>query len=126
MSTKVAFEEDTRESDVVFSMQSNIKSGPRVSIVIIFPEDNTHVAVLCFNYVNVDNPSKSEYILERINELNMKYTYNKFTLNDNNVVGQTFIPYDEIINPELVWALMLSLYQAMEEEYRGFMKIIWS
>ena len=90
-------------------------------------EKDTQVAIYAFNYVKVTNPSRKEYILQKINELNLSYTYNKFVLDEeNNININTFIAVDNNFKPNLVWASMIAMYRALENEYSNFMKILWA
>ena len=125
-SINVTLEEETKDDDIIFSVNNTIQAGPTVRLIVVLPNGDNQAAVIGANYVTINNPSKKEYILEKINELNMKYTYNKFVLVDNTIGVQVFMAIDNNFSPETLWSFLLGAYDAMEEEYKGFMKIIWS
>lgn len=127
MSNQIDLEEGNSEFGTYFATESTIPSGPRVRIVALIADEDNQIAILSFNYANVGNPSKKEYILEKLNELNIKYTYNKFVLKENNeIAANVFIDVENNFSPQILWGQIVSMYQALEEEYKGFMRILWA
>lgn len=125
-SIDVVLEEGNTEDANFFAIENTIPSGPRVRLVIIMDHDDKRVTILSFNYVSINNPSKKEYFLEKVNELNLNYAFNKFVIDEHNNIGvNVFLPINNNFDAESVWLLAIGAYRALEDEYKGFMKILW-
>jgi hypothetical protein len=109
-----------------FASEESIKSGPRVRIVFGFGKEDEVIRIYVLNYVQMDNPSKKEYVLELLNELNNKYSYAKFTLDDSdNILIGVNIPTSSNYNANFVFDLAIGALSIAEEEYSRFMKLQW-
>lgn len=124
---KLFMEEWESDNIKFFAFEENIKNGPKIRAVVGFGNDDLSAATYVVNYVNFSNPSKKEYVYELINELNSKYTYNKFTMDRaGNVMIAVHIPIGNSFDPQSVLDLMIFAFKAAEEEYSRFMKLQWS
>lgn len=125
-SIDVVLEKGNTEEGTFFAIENTIPSGPRVRMIILMNQDDKRVSIFCFNYVSINNPSKKEYFLEKVNELNLNYSFNKFTIDEeNNISVNVYLPVNNNFNAETVWLLAIGAYRALEDEYKGFMKILW-
>lgn len=98
---KIIFDEWSNDSDDFFAFDDKIKNGPNVRIAIGFAKGDLKVSVYIINVAEITNPSKREYALQLVNELNIKYSYNKFMMEDTgDVFLATHIPVFDVLLPE--------------------------
>ncbi|WP_264850146.1 YbjN domain-containing protein [Clostridium omnivorum] len=109
-----------------FQFQQKLKSGPAGRLLVIFGGD-TLVSVYALDYVSLSNTARKDYMYRVLNDLNMKYTYHKFLLDqDNNIMTSSFIPFSNNFSEEVVMELLFGSLNVMEEEYATLMKAMWS
>lgn len=117
----------TDDGNEVFQLRQKLENGPDGRLLIVLDKENNIVSIYALDYVTLSNPSRKDYMYRLLNELNMKYTYNKFTLSeDNNIIVSCFIPFDNNFKPEIVMQNVYGAYKAMQNEYPGLMKVMWS
>lgn len=115
------------EDDTRFTLHYNLKGGPNVRIVCIFDEDDTMVRLYFFDYINSVDESKKAKIYEVINKINLEYTYVKFVIDDDNdVYASYFVTVNNNFDSQIIFNLMLTISEIMEEKYPAFMKVVWA
>lgn len=118
---------DEDDGDVYFQFNQKLDSGPTVKILAIFNSDDTLVSIYVLDYVTLVNTARKDYMYRLLNDINNKYTYYKFTMDDkNHIILSCFIPMDNNFKPEIILNLIFGSISVMDDEYPGFMKIIWS
>ena len=108
-----------------FEFPQKLKTGANGRLLIVLDEDIVNIYAL--DYVSLTNTARKEYICKVINEINTKYTYFKFYLdNDNNLILQSSMPIRDNFNAELTFDILSGAYRTMEKEYSDIMKAMWS
>lgn len=118
-----------------FAVENIIGEGSKFKVIAYFPKDDCQVSIFSLNYIKFDllenqsdqfNQSKTLIkILAKINELNIKYTYCKFTLNpDMTIQAVIFLDAEEEFRPKAVLDMMILVCQSLKDEYNGLMKLI--
>ena len=116
----------TEEGSDVFEFQQKLKSGPSGRLVVIIDKYEL-VSIYALDYVTLTNSSRKDYMYKLLNELNIKYTYYKFTLSeDNEVIISCYIPFNNNFNAEIVLNKLGGTLMIMDKEYPNLMKAMWS
>lgn len=115
------------KGSVCFQFNQKLKSGPNGRIVAIFNDTNSLVSIYALDYVTLTNTTRKDYMYKLLNEINNKYTFFKFILdNDNNIILSSFIPLENNFKPEVAMRLIFGVLDTMEEEYSSLMKVMWA
>src|SRR5690606_15647315 len=124
---QIHLEEWQGDNYYFFGSNEQLKCGHTVRVVVGFDIKNTRAEVIILNYVNINNPSKREYIYQLLNELNGKYTFPKFFLdNEGKIMISTNLPIiNNTFTPEVIDLIIFVLLEACDTEYSRFMKILW-
>lgn len=110
-----------------FEKEENIKDGSRIRVIISFDKKEMLASIYIVDFVSITNPSKRDYSLQLINELNQHYIYQKFAMDkEGNVVIQCNLPIKDNFDPEIAAILIFFALKSADEEYSKFMKIQWS
>lgn len=113
------------DGKTIAQFKQKLKCGVGAEGLVLFNENDTLVSIYMFDYINYNNLGKKEFILDKINELNKAYTYLKFVNNDGAIGISSHMQFDNNFKAEIVADSIVSMLQAADEEYEGFMKIIW-
>lgn len=120
----IPVEEVNGDDFTLFIMDANIPSGPNSGVVSFFQE--SFIQISSNNYVKLDDLSKKEEILEKINDANLKNPLVKFSLDeDGSIHVNYFLNIGAGFKPEIVMTHMILIEEAMKKEFGAFMKIIW-
>ncbi|MDS0526081.1 YbjN domain-containing protein [Clostridium sp. SHJSY1] len=112
--------------EAYFEFQQKLKSGSSGRVVVNISGD-TLVSIYALDYVSLANTARRDYMYKLFNELNYRYTYYKFFLdNDNNIFLSAYIPIENNFSPTLVMNLLIGLIDVMEKEYANIMKTMWA
>lgn len=118
---------DGEDGAVCFQFNQKLKTGPNGRVMVIFNSEDTLVSIYALDYVTLVNTARKDYMYRLLNDLNSKYTYFKFILdNDNNIILSSFIPLENNFRPEIAMRLILGVLDALEEEYSALMKVMWA
>ncbi len=120
----IKYDTDEIEENSVVKVGYNLENTT-VKATIFFSDDNKHLAMRCFNIVQVPK-DKLANILVACNKTNREYRWVKFVINDEmEVNAQT----DAIIGENSsgdVFELMYRILGIVDEVYPSFMKAIWA
>ena len=108
-------------------IDQTLKNGQSIRFLVGFSEEDQIINIYLGKYITIDNPVKREYSLQFLNELNLKYTTSKFTINKNgDIIITASILFFKNYDPSILFNLLVHLYGSAEEEYPHFMKLQWS
>lgn len=105
-------------------IKQNLECGVLANFIIFFSKDDTKIDIYDFGFITGINPLKKQTMYEFLNQLNSKYTFVKFVMQDNSInISSHYIlgEYD----PELTVEYIMAMANIMTEEYGNFMKLIW-
>lgn len=118
------FDED---GDTFCNIKQRLECGPTVNILLVFDKDDKLVRLYTMGYITFNNPSRKQYIYSMLNELNNKYSFFKFVIdNQNNISVNYYLPFLDNFSSDIVMQQIISTIGVLEDEYAGFMKLIWS
>lgn len=128
LQTKGVYFEEFKEGDsLVFTFDHNIKNGPAIRAVVNFEEETRNFCVFVVNYVTIQNPSKRDFALQLLNELNTDYSFTKFILDKEGRVSIcAYLPIANNFDAELLLLMIIFVFKAAEDEYPKFMKLMWT
>ena len=120
---KVFTDESEKSSNVW--LQFGIKNGGSYRIKFISRDDDNDVAVRVYGLVSLEK-DKSNAVLPILNQLNNKYRFVKFVLDDD---GDVNIEYDYLMNCPNPAAsareLIIRLVNIVDEAYPELMRALW-
>jgi hypothetical protein len=126
-SRDIIFEEIIEDKAHLFTIDQTIKNGPRVRSVVEFAEESSNAVIVLVNYVTIQNPSKRDYTLQLLNELNAAYSFNKFIMDkEGHVTISVYLSVKKNFDAEQLLLLLIYAITAAEEEYPKFMKLMWA
>ncbi len=120
----IKYDTDEIEENTVVKVGYNLENTT-VKATIFFSDDNKHLAMRCFNIVQVPK-DKLANILVACNEANREYRWVKFVIDDEMEVSAQI---DAIIGENSsgdVFELMYRILGIVDEVYPSFMKAIWA
>lgn len=118
---------DDEDGETYFQFNQKLNSGPNIKILTIFNPEDTMVSIYALDYVNLVNTTRKDYMYRLLNDLNSKYTYHKFAMdNNNNIILSCFVPVENNFIPEMILKLIIGSISIMDNEYSSFMKAIWA
>lgn len=121
---KVFTEEREKNSEVW--LQFGIKNGGSYRIRFINTDDDNDVAVRVFNLLSVDETRRAA-VMPVINEINRKYRYVKFVMDDE---GDVHIEYDYLVRcPDPAASareLIIRITRIVDEVYPMLMRAMWA
>ncbi len=86
--------------------------------------DQQHIHVISSEICHISSPTLSLY--KCLNELNIKYHYVKFYMdNDNDIIAKTddIVPFDS--SEEAIWELLIRMVGVLDDAYPQLMKAAW-
>ena len=114
------------DGSAFFKAMYRLRTGDDVTLLFSFEPGGAALDITLLGLVRFDDPLKREKILNVLNELNAKYRYTKFFINnDGTVVAQTSLPTLSF-HPENAVRLGLATLFNVEEEYPNIMRIRWA
>lgn len=116
-------EED--DGETVVELQESLNIGSNLKIMAIFNKEDTIVSIYGVGFLTCPNESKRPKIYEMLNELNSKYTYFKFALEQNAVSIESFMLFEDNFNGAVIVKIILGMTKAIEDEYEWMMHEIW-
>jgi len=115
------------EGDSYCNIKQKLACGPTINLILVFDNDDRLVRLHTMGYITFNNPSRKEYVYSLLNELNNKYSYFKFVIDkENNISVAYYLPFLNNFSSDVVMQQILSTIEVMENEYAGFMKLIWA
>ena len=115
LSSQVTLEEGKVDDSAFFAISHSIESALTFKVIAYFPDYESQVSIFSLNYIC--DFGKRDLILEKINALNVKYTYCKFTLNDDcSIQASVFLDAKNTFSPNEVLEKMFSICQVLEDE----------
>ena len=121
---KVFTEENEKSSEVW--LQFGIKNGGSYRIRFISTDDDNDVTVRVFGLVRVEQEKRAA-LLSVINEINRKYRYFKFYMDDD---GDINLQYDFMINcPDPAASAeetVIRIYKMVDDVYPQLMRAMWA
>ncbi len=119
------FTDETESSSNVW-LQFGIKNGGSYRIKFISRDDDNDVAVRVFGIVSVEEAQQAK-VLPVINDLNQKYRFFKFILDDD---GDVNVEYDYMVNcPDpsaSARELIIRIVRIIDEAYPELMRALWA
>ena len=119
------FTEEHEESSEVW-MQFGVKNGGSYRIRFISHDDDNDVSVRIFGLISVEE-DQMEKLLPAINELNRKYRFVKFVLDDD---GDVNLEYDYLSGcPDPAASateLVIRIAKMVDSAYPVLMRALWS
>ena len=119
------FTDETETSSNVW-LQFGIKNGGSYRIRFISRDDDNDVAVRIFSLVTIDK-DKRDKVLPAINNLNNKYRFLKFILDDE---GDVNVEYDYLLKCPSPAAsateLVVRIVKIVDEAYPELMRAMWA
>lgn len=114
------------EGNPMIRFMQTLENGPQISIYMWFTADTELLKIIILNMATIDNPLKRDSVLDLLNELNCKYRYFKFAMDDK---GHIHASYDmklkEDYDPEDVLFYVFLILPVLQDEYKNFMKLCW-
>ena len=111
----------------VFQFTQKLESGPSGKILVVISDDDVAVNIYAMDYATLSNPVRKDYMYKLLNEINCRYTFNKFTMDDeNNITASCSIPFQDNFKPEIVINSIFGVLRSMDDEYPNIMKLMWS
>ena len=94
-------------------------------VVALFSKEMDAVTIFSLQYGTEVQKSKRSKILEKLNELNLKYTKLKFVISVENLVqGMIFLDASLFYDPKEVLAMMLVTSQTLKDEWDEINKLL--
>ena len=119
----IKLEERETEEATYFSLKSSPQGFGSFIVVAFFPRNEEIVSLFSLDYLSVARKRKD--ILEKLNVLNYKYTYCKFTLNEDLTIQvSVFLETKKTFCPETILEMMVSVCKVLEDEYEGLRAIL--
>jgi hypothetical protein len=119
------FTDETETSSNAW-LQFGIKNGGSYRIRFISRDDDNDVAVRIFSLVTIDK-EKQDKVLPVINNLNNKYRYVKFILDND---GDVNVEYDYLVKcPDPAVSakeLIIRIVKIVDEAYPELMRAMWA
>lgn len=106
-----------------FFIQIDLDNAGSVVFLVMFLDND--VAMVAPELIT-DVTNNRTIVLDHINELNIKHPYAKFVLDDNCIRASMFLPFRDHFCEEMVLYGIFKVAVAVEQEYRGLMKAVWS
>jgi hypothetical protein len=124
---EIGMESSINEDGVcTFVTHQSIKNGPTMRLVAMFNAEETSVYCYVFDYLNIGE-EKKERIIDAINAINSNYTFTTFYLSDDLDIQQKYsIDIEDVYSPVTVFNQLIIMIHHAEEQYKEFMKIVWS
>lgn len=112
--------------DTYFQFHQKLDSGAQGRILVILGGDSL-LSVYALDYVNLTNSERKDQLYKILNDLNGKYTYYKFYLDEKNkIYSSSFVPFENNFTPDVVMRLIVGTLNVLDEVYPLLMKIIWA
>ncbi|MEI6603395.1 MAG: hypothetical protein WCL54_07900 [Clostridia bacterium] len=94
-------------------------------VIALFSKEMDAVTIFSVQYGTEVQKSKRTKILEKLNELNLKYTKLKFVISVENLVqGMIFLDTSLFFDPKEVLAMMLVTSQTLKDEWDEISKLL--
>ncbi len=111
------FMEDTLNDEKVILISETTKKGFALRVFIQFTNDDRLVGLYVFNFAILLDRTDKDALLDILNELNCKYSYFKFAIDQNDEIvisnNQTYL---ENFSPELLFSVLLDCFLVIDEE----------
>ena len=121
---KVFTEEYEKSSEVW--LQFGIKNGGSYRIKFISRDDDNDVAVRVFGIISVEEDQK-EKLLPALNELNNKYRFMKFVLDDDGDVNMEYdYPLRDPDPAASAQEMVIRIVKMVDDAYPLLMRRLWS
>lgn len=104
-------------------IKQDLECGVLANFVISFSKDDTRIDIYSFDLINEISPLKKQIMYEFLNQLNLKYTFVKFVMQDNSINVSSHYILSEY-NPELTVEYITAMVNIMTEEYDNFIELI--
>ncbi len=119
------FVDSDKDSELTIARyQDRLENGASFDIDILFKDNN--VSVYLTDLVRFAENSLTLDLFKKINELNIKYTIPKFSINYGQVFLQISNDYSEVCDPQEIFTYVIGLMRIAEAVYPELMKTIWS
>ena len=114
------------EKETLFRTKINVTNQSMSSIVSLTSHPYSYIQTLVLSGIN--NPNKTDYLLQFMNDLNSKSRMATYTFTDNSILLNIplVILEDSDFNPDLPINTLQLMIDILEQDYPKFMKIIWS
>lgn len=121
------FESYDLDGKTVFKFNQKLEQGPRGRILAVFDEDDGLVSIYAYDYLSLTDDAKKDSMYKLLNNLNLKYTYVKFYMDeDNDITLSSYTLVENNFSPEVIFKMIIGVFNVLEEQYAAFMKIMWS
>lgn len=121
------YEEDSLDDGTPFvRMRQTIENGEPLLIIIGFSDGYTEVDI--FNIATIESPLKRDELLKLVNDLNLKYRYPRFMVNDEGrVSAEMSISHKDQSLFDVAAPMHMAMFavKAIIDEYSKFMKLRW-
>lgn len=117
---------DSDNGDTLIDIRESLDGGIKARIGVIFDNDDKMISVLALDFIGGINPSKRNYLIDLVNEINNKYTYFKFVVKQDNIEIQSFLLLNDNFDPSVLMQVIFGMMDCIKSEYSNIMRIMWS
>lgn len=101
---------------------------PSIAVTFIFNDDGRDVSIRCYSIAKINKEDKKQYYgsLYACSELNKKYRWIKFYLDDDNeITAEDDAVIDPYTTGEECYKLLGHMVNIVDKTYPLFMKVVW-
>lgn len=117
---------DGDNGDTLIDMRESLDGGINARIGVIFSNDDKMISVYGLDFIGGINPSKRNYLIDLVNEINNKYTYFKFIVNQDSIEIQSFLLLHDNFAPTVLMYIIFGMMDCIKDEYSNIMRVMWS
>lgn len=117
---------DGDDGKTLLEINETLDGGIKVRICVIFDTDEKLIGIYAFDFIGGINPTKRSYLLDLLNEINSKYTYIKFVMNQDSIEVRSFSLFNNNFEPSVIMQMIFNVMDAIKEDYSNIMRIMWS
>lgn len=123
-SNNIVLDKTANEDLTTFVLREQIGAPGLTTVGVIFNNHDGLVNIVAYQFLRINKQKKHQSALELVNELNLQYTFIKYTLKDDLVTAHISVPFMDNFSPGLISSMIMSLINALRQDYPKFMALL--
>jgi hypothetical protein len=120
----IKLEKTTNDDLATYIIREQIGAPTPITIGVVFLNHDGLVNIVAYQFLRINRPEMKQQVMELVNTLNVAYTFIKYTVKDDLVTAHISAPFMDNFNAELLNQLILSLLNALKQDYPRFMELL--
>jgi hypothetical protein len=122
----ITLEKTVNDDLTTFLIREQIGAPVPTTIGVLCNSHDGLVTVVAYRFLQVTTHAKRQQVLELVNDLNVQYTFIKYNMKDDFVTAHISVPFMDNFNPRLLSDLIMSLINALKQDYPRFVDLLQS